>query len=141
MINIGTLFRHQAFYQGLGKELLRYQSVILAKTANNLIMALSGPPYRFDSLDRMINTTDTTSFIRPDIKGCYRLILMLKNYLYLTEHLAGRIDIIDTTLTIAEIRHFLCKIELEGVASRHAILLRIDLVDEADTFSFAYRKR
>ncbi|CAH7003581.1 Diguanylate cyclase [Vibrio chagasii] len=131
------------FAKGLSKELL---STIKSrpywqKTANNPDqLTLSGPGYRFDSLDRMISMT-----IPVFHKGVHQGMLsvdinagrLLANS---NEHLAGRIDIIDTTLTMPNANAaFYHGINLEGVASHHAMYYELDLVKEIEHF-FVYEK-
>ncbi|MCC4784344.1 diguanylate cyclase [Vibrio splendidus] len=131
------------FAKGLGKELL---STIKSrpywqKTANNPdLLTLSGPAYRFDSLDRMISMTIPV-FHKGEHQGMLSVDIDAGKLLAIAnEHLAGRIDIIDTTLTSPrDSAAFYHKIELEGVASHHAMYYELNLLDEARHF-FVYEK-
>lgn len=131
------------FAKGLSKELL---STIKSrpywqKTANNPDqLTLSGPGYRFDSLDRMISMT-----IPVFHKGVHQGMLsvdinagrLLENS---NEHLAGRIDIIDTTRSAPiDSAAFYHEINLEGVASHHAMYYELDIAKEVEHF-FVYEK-
>ncbi|CAK1750799.1 diguanylate cyclase [Vibrio crassostreae] len=131
------------FAKGLSKELL---STIKSrpywqKTANNPDqLTLSGPGYRFDSLDRMISMT-----IPVFHKGVHQGMLsvdinagrLLENS---NEHLAGRIDIIDTTRSAPiDSAAFYHEINLEGVASHHAMYYELDIAKEIEHF-FVYEK-
>ncbi|CAK2759123.1 diguanylate cyclase [Vibrio crassostreae] len=131
------------FAKGLSKELL---STIKSrpywqKTANNPDkLTLSGPGYRFDSLDRMISMT-----IPVFHKGVHQGMLsvdinagrLLENS---NEHLAGRIDIIDTTRSAPiDSVAFYHEINLEGVASHHAMYYELDIAKEIEHF-FVYEK-
>ncbi|WP_146492232.1 GGDEF domain-containing protein [Vibrio sp. T20] len=131
------------FAKGLSKELL---STIKSrpywqKTANNPDqLTLSGPGYRFDSLDRMISMT-----IPVFHKGVHQGMLSVDiNAGRLLEnsngHLAGRIDIIDTTRSAPiDSAAFYHEINLEGVASHHAMYYELDFAKEVEHF-FLYEK-
>lgn len=129
--------------KGLSKELL---STIKSrpywqKTANNPDhLTLSGPAYRFDSLDRIISMT-----IPVFHKGAHQGMLSVdidadKLLANSSEHLVGRIDIVDITLVNpTDNATFYHEIALEGVASHQAIYYEFDLAKEIEHF-FVYEK-
>ncbi|ARP37758.1 GGDEF domain-containing protein [Vibrio syngnathi] len=131
------------FAKELGKELL---STIKSRpywqrTANNPEqLTLTGPAYRFDSLDRMISMT-----IPVFHKGIHQGMLSVeidasKLLTSSNEHLAGRIDIIDTTLVNpVDSATFYHAIQLEGVTSHHAMYYELDFAKEVEHF-FVYEK-
>ncbi|WP_060982301.1 GGDEF domain-containing protein [Vibrio splendidus] len=131
------------FAKGLSKELL---STIKSrpywqKTANNPEqLTLSGPTYRFDSLDRVISMT-----IPVFHQGVHQGMLSVdidadKLLANSNEHLAGRIDIIDTTLVNPiDSAAFYHEIKLDGVASHHAMYYELDFAKEVEHF-FLYEK-
>ncbi|OEE99916.1 diguanylate cyclase [Vibrio crassostreae 9ZC13] len=133
----------EGFAKGLSKELL---STIKSrpywqKTANNPDqLTLSGPGYRFDSLDRIISMT-----IPVFHKGVHQGMLSVdinadKLLANSNEHLAGRIDIIDTTLaTPVDSAAFYHEIKLDGVSSHHAMYYELDIAKEVEHF-FVYEK-
>ncbi|TKG05280.1 sensor domain-containing diguanylate cyclase [Vibrio sp. F13] len=133
----------EGFAKGLSKELL---STIKSrpywqKTANNPDqLTLSGPGYRFDSLDRIISMT-----IPVFHKGVHQGMLSVdinadKLLANSNEHLAGRIDIIDTTLaTPVDSAAFYHEIKLDGVSSHHAMYYKLDIAKEVEHF-FVYEK-
>ncbi|MCG9693150.1 GGDEF domain-containing protein [Vibrio sp. Isolate22] len=111
------------------------------KTANNPDqLTLSGPGFRFESLNRTISMT-----IPVFHKGVHQGMLsvdintsrLLANS---NEHLAGRIDIIDTTRTMPiDNAAFYHEVNLDGVASHHAMYYELDLAKEIEHF-FVYEK-
>ncbi|MFA0283722.1 GGDEF domain-containing protein [Vibrio sp. 10N.222.55.F12] len=133
----------EGFAKGLSKELL---STIKSrpywqKTANNPDqLTLSGPGYRFDSLDRIISMT-----IPVFHKGVHQGMLSVdinadKLLANSNEHLASRIDIIDTTLaTPVDSAAFYHEIKLDGVSSHHAMYYKLDIAKEVEHF-FVYEK-
>ncbi|OEF07255.1 GGDEF domain-containing protein [Vibrio crassostreae] len=133
----------EGFAKKLSKELL---STIKSrpywqKTANNPDqLTLSGPGYRFDSLDRIISMT-----IPVFHKGVHQGMLSVdinadKLLANSNEHLAGRIDIIDTTLaTPVDSAAFYHEIKLDGVSSHHAMYYELDIAKEVEHF-FVYEK-
>lgn len=131
------------FAKGLGKELL---STIKSRpywqrTANNPdLLTLSGPAYRFDSLDRIISMTIPV-FHQGVHQGMLSVDIDADRLLASSnEHLAGRIDIIDTTLANPiDTATFYHEIKLEGVASHHAMYYELDLANEVEHF-FVYEK-
>ncbi|MCK8076019.1 diguanylate cyclase [Vibrio sp. 1CM2L] len=133
----------EGFAKKLSKELL---STIKSrpywqKTANNPEqLTLTGPAYRFESLDRMISMT-----IPVFHQGVHQGMLSVdidadKLLANSNEHLAGRIDIIDTTLaTPVDSAAFYHEIKLDGVASHHAMYYELDVAKEVEHF-FVYEK-
>ncbi|UPR51243.1 diguanylate cyclase [Vibrio cyclitrophicus] len=133
----------EGFAKKLSKELL---STIKSrpywqKTANNPEqLTLTGPAYRFESLDRMISMT-----IPVFHQGVHQGMLSVdidadKLLASSNEHLAGRIDIIDTTLaTPIDSAAFYHEIKLDGVASHHAMYYELDIAKEVEHF-FVYEK-
>ncbi|SBT14094.1 GGDEF domain-containing protein [Vibrio celticus] len=133
----------EGFAKKLSKELL---STIKSrpywqKTANNPEqLTLTGPGYRFDSLDRIISMT-----IPVFHKGVHQGMLSVdinadKLLANSNEHLAGRIDIIDTTLaTPVDSAAFYHEIKLDGVSSHHAMYYELDIAKEVEHF-FVYEK-
>ncbi|WP_192889084.1 sensor domain-containing diguanylate cyclase [Vibrio bathopelagicus] len=126
------------FAKGLSKELL---STIKSrpywqKTANNPEkLTLSGPAYRLDSLRRAMSMTIPV-FHKGEHQGMLSVdIDASKLFESASENLAGRIDIIDTTRTLPSDNSVLYReIELEGVASHHAMYYEFDLVAELKNF-------
>ncbi|UPR48398.1 diguanylate cyclase [Vibrio cyclitrophicus] len=133
----------EGFAKTLSKELL---STIKSrpywqKTANNPEqLTLTGPAYRFESLDRMISMT-----IPVFHQGVHQGMLSVdidadKLLASSNEHLAGRLDIIDTTLaTPIDSAAFYHEIKLDGVASHHAMYYELDIAKEVEHF-FVYEK-
>ncbi|MDH5878781.1 diguanylate cyclase [Vibrio sp. S/42/10] len=131
------------FAKGLSKALL---STIKSrpywqKTANNPEqLTLTGPVYRFDSLDRIISMT-----IPVFHKGVHQGMLSVdidadKLLEASNQHLAGRVNIIDTTLVdSSDSAIFYREISLEGVASHHAMYYELNLAKEIEHF-FIYEK-
>ncbi|TVU61903.1 diguanylate cyclase [Vibrio atlanticus] len=131
------------FAKGLGKELL---STIKSrpywqKTANNPDqLTLSGPAYRFDSLDRIISMTIPV-FNQGVHQGMLSVDIDAGKLLGASnQHLAGKVNIIDTTLAVpSDSSTFYSEIVLEGVASHHAMYYDFDLKKEIEHF-FIYEK-
>ncbi|MDN3701391.1 GGDEF domain-containing protein [Vibrio artabrorum] len=133
----------ESFAKGLSKEQL---STIKSRpywqaTANSPEqLTLNGPMHRFDSLDRIISMTSPV-FHQGVYQGILSVDINVDKLLEVSNPLlAGKVDIIDTTLvTPSDTSIFYEEIHLEGVTSHHAIYYELDLTKEIENF-FIYEK-